>query len=376
MKIPAYIVAISGLLAAPALAATINTNIPGTNPPTNLIGVVGNLYQFALLTAGLLAFGAITYGGLTYILSAGNPEKQSIGKDHITQALLGLVLLLGAGILLNLINPQILSKNPNESFTLKDIDTSALKTNLSFDATLYNPNATWEKNAQNDASAADKKYAESQDFYQQAINKTPGPERDSLMQQSSDAFAQSEVLRLSATSKISLGNTLYAAQQGNLAETNRNINTINSNYNSEISRLASGLSVADEESSGYAGYSNEQAIQNLSADQFNAEAQAVQSVMTSVQWDSPDISMKDLPDDAKTIINSIRKNNPDLSVQGAFQVAVEDQVKSTISNINKTAQIRTTDTNLSPFAQGQIEQARKKAVDDIQGSCQRLGLRC
>ncbi len=89
-------------------AVTINTNLPGTNPTVNNPGGwVANFYQFALLLGGLLAFGAIVYGGMTYTLSAGNPEKQSDAKSRITQALLGLTLLLGAYIVLNFLNPKL-----------------------------------------------------------------------------------------------------------------------------------------------------------------------------------------------------------------------------------------------------------------------------
>ncbi len=89
-------------------AVTINTNIPGGNPTVNNPGGwVANFYQFALLLGGLLAFGAIVYGGITYTLSAGNPEKQSDAKSRITQALLGLTLLLGAYIVLNFLNPKL-----------------------------------------------------------------------------------------------------------------------------------------------------------------------------------------------------------------------------------------------------------------------------
>ncbi|MBU6141791.1 hypothetical protein KGO95_01560 [Patescibacteria group bacterium] len=71
------------------------------------------LYQFGLMIVGLLAFGAIVYGALKYILSAGNMADQSDAKDQITQALWGVVLLLGAYTLLYTINPRLVSlSNP------------------------------------------------------------------------------------------------------------------------------------------------------------------------------------------------------------------------------------------------------------------------
>jgi hypothetical protein len=88
---------------------TINYQIPGAqavstnNPCTTVI----NFYQFALLISGILAFGAIVYGGIRYALAAGNPSGQTEGKEWITGALWGILLLAGAYLILNVINPAL-----------------------------------------------------------------------------------------------------------------------------------------------------------------------------------------------------------------------------------------------------------------------------
>jgi hypothetical protein len=69
--------------------------------------LIANLYQFALLIGGLLAFGAIVYGGIKYFTSAGNPSAQSEGKEWIWSALLGLLLLVCAYLILYTINPNL-----------------------------------------------------------------------------------------------------------------------------------------------------------------------------------------------------------------------------------------------------------------------------
>ena len=91
-------------------AIGINVNIPGAqvsaaaaNPCTTVI----NFYKFALLISGILAFGAIVWGGIKYAVSAGNPSGQSEGKDWIKGALLGILLLAGAYLILNIINPAL-----------------------------------------------------------------------------------------------------------------------------------------------------------------------------------------------------------------------------------------------------------------------------
>lgn len=69
--------------------------------------IVSDLYQLALGVSGLLAFGSIVYGAIVYTLAAGNPSGQTEGKEWIKQALLGLLLLAGAYIILNTINPAL-----------------------------------------------------------------------------------------------------------------------------------------------------------------------------------------------------------------------------------------------------------------------------
>jgi Type IV secretion system pilin len=99
----------------PSLAAqnptqiTINPNLPGTYPINSFPGLIANFYSFALVIAGVLAFGAIVYGGIKYATGRGNPSRESEGKSWITNALLGLLLLGAAYIILRTINPQLVS---------------------------------------------------------------------------------------------------------------------------------------------------------------------------------------------------------------------------------------------------------------------------
>ena len=87
---------------------TANVNIPpNQTQQANPIGIINQFYQFTLLIGGLLAFGAIVYGGIKYILAAGNPSGQTEGRDWIKSALLGLLLLMGAYLVLNTINPNL-----------------------------------------------------------------------------------------------------------------------------------------------------------------------------------------------------------------------------------------------------------------------------
>jgi hypothetical protein len=93
------------------IAATISISsaIPGvTNVSTaGPAGWVSSFYTFALLISGILAFGAIVFGGIKYAVSAGNPSKQSEGRSWIWGALIGLLLLGVAWLILHTVNPNL-----------------------------------------------------------------------------------------------------------------------------------------------------------------------------------------------------------------------------------------------------------------------------
>jgi hypothetical protein len=91
---------------------SINPGIPGVSEATDLVGIVVNIFQTALLVGAFLAFGSIVYGAVTYALSESGFMK-SEAKDRIIDALIGLTLLVGAYMLLYVINPALtILKNP------------------------------------------------------------------------------------------------------------------------------------------------------------------------------------------------------------------------------------------------------------------------
>ena len=94
---------------AHATAISISTSVPGMAPnsSSNPGAFVAGFYQFALMIGGVLAFGIIVYGGVKYMASAGNPSGQGDAKEWIEAALLGLLLLVGAYFILNVVNPQL-----------------------------------------------------------------------------------------------------------------------------------------------------------------------------------------------------------------------------------------------------------------------------
>ena len=90
-----------------ALAVDISTSFPVPGPQPGPEGFINNFYRFGLILGGVLAFGAIVYGGVKYIFAGGNPSTQSDGREWIKGALWGLLLLASAYLLLNIINPSL-----------------------------------------------------------------------------------------------------------------------------------------------------------------------------------------------------------------------------------------------------------------------------
>lgn len=86
---------------------TISTNIPGVSA-NNPCDYVFSFYKFAMMISGVLALGAIVYGGVTYTLAAGNPSGQSEGKEWVKGALTGMLLLVSTYLILNVINPNLI----------------------------------------------------------------------------------------------------------------------------------------------------------------------------------------------------------------------------------------------------------------------------
>ena len=73
---------------------------------------MGKFYQIALALVGVAAFGTMVYGGILYTISAGNSSKQQDAIGYLTSAALGVVLLLGAYLLLYTIDPSLTNLSP------------------------------------------------------------------------------------------------------------------------------------------------------------------------------------------------------------------------------------------------------------------------
>ena len=93
---------------------TVLTPLPGTtntdNKTTNLSTYLPGVFTFAISIAAAMAFVMITYGGIMYMTSDAITGKTQ-GKEYITNAIYGLLLVIGSWVILNTINPGILKFN-------------------------------------------------------------------------------------------------------------------------------------------------------------------------------------------------------------------------------------------------------------------------
>ncbi len=81
----------------------------------NFNDLVTYLYYWGLGIGGLLAFIRLIIAGIQWGASAGNVGLVKSAQDTMISTVFGLILLLGAWLLLNTINPQIV--NPGEKIT-------------------------------------------------------------------------------------------------------------------------------------------------------------------------------------------------------------------------------------------------------------------
>lgn len=110
----------------PLLVAHADVAVSGSLPQIN-IGLatssqdaasipayITRIYQFAIGISGIVAVGMIVAGAIMISVSAGNTSLQGEGKDMITSALWGIVLLFGAYLVLQTVNPGlVLLREPN-----------------------------------------------------------------------------------------------------------------------------------------------------------------------------------------------------------------------------------------------------------------------
>ncbi|MBU1179069.1 pilin [Patescibacteria group bacterium] len=84
-----------------------------SNPPTvkPFSSYANDVLKFAIVLGGILAVVVITVGGFEYIMAGGNTSTVEKAKNRIWQAILGLLVIIGAWLILSTINPDLVNLN-------------------------------------------------------------------------------------------------------------------------------------------------------------------------------------------------------------------------------------------------------------------------
>lgn len=77
--------------------------------PTNPVAFIERLFSIVLTLAGIAALGLLIYGGYTYMISRGDPEKIKGGRETITSAIIGLLFIIFSLVILQVIAGDILN---------------------------------------------------------------------------------------------------------------------------------------------------------------------------------------------------------------------------------------------------------------------------
>ncbi len=88
-------------------AIALNVPIGTITEVQSFASYIGIIYEWLLPAGALIAVVMMMIGGLQYVMSRGKEKYISKGKERITNAITGIVLLLSVFVLLNLIDPRL-----------------------------------------------------------------------------------------------------------------------------------------------------------------------------------------------------------------------------------------------------------------------------
>ncbi len=94
----------------------------------DILQVFVNVSYLILALSGTAALIAFVYGGFEWVISAGNPDRVKRGKDALTGAFIGLVIVFGAYAFINLLIGVLKTGSPPTTDiedTISDSDNNA-----------------------------------------------------------------------------------------------------------------------------------------------------------------------------------------------------------------------------------------------------------
>lgn len=100
---------------------TLNVPIGSISSVDNLPAYINGIYTWLLPAAALIAVVMMMLGGLQYVMSRGKEKYITKGKDRITNAITGLVILLSIFVILNIIDPRLTVLNSLKLPMMKEV---------------------------------------------------------------------------------------------------------------------------------------------------------------------------------------------------------------------------------------------------------------
>lgn len=96
-----------GYCYAPSKTIPLNVPILGLTEVGDLATYVNAVYKFALPAGALAAVFFVILGGFQYMTAGGSKKGVTQGKERISNALIGLVLIFGAFVIARLVDPRL-----------------------------------------------------------------------------------------------------------------------------------------------------------------------------------------------------------------------------------------------------------------------------
>ncbi len=90
----------------------VGTEVDGVMTSDLLSKYIKAIYDYGLAVTGILAAIILMGAGLLWLTSGGNESKVTQAKDMIAGSLTGMILLFGAWMVLNTVNPELLKLRP------------------------------------------------------------------------------------------------------------------------------------------------------------------------------------------------------------------------------------------------------------------------
>ncbi len=89
------------------------------------------IIRFLTLSAGIVVFGSLVYGGFLWMTSEGEPLKVQKSKTQILSSFIGLLIIISSFVLLNSINPTLVELKKIEIIEVENVDSPGVYLSLS-----------------------------------------------------------------------------------------------------------------------------------------------------------------------------------------------------------------------------------------------------